>query len=461
MELVQDPSLIFLDEPTSGLDSFQAQNVVETLKVLCHHGATVILSIHQPRSSIFALFDHLILLSEGHVVYDGKGGQSSVEYFRDLGFQCPPLFNPADYFLDIVSVDNRSHDEEERSQRRIEYLTASFDEKQKLKQEVKSAESADDDSADTPATEWGETIQSAVWTQIQVLGTRTFRQLSRDRATLIIRLCTVCFFGLIIAVLYSETGSGQSVIQDRIGVLFFVTINQSFGAMFNTMNTFVVEKPIVMRERQTKSYHLASYYATKVLVAMPIDIVLPLLFCCIVYWIVGLNPDPTAFFTFCGITVTVSLAAVSIGFCIGSKASTVAAASAMGPPIMILQLMLAGFYINISSIPVWLRWLHNLSIIQWAFGAFMVNEFSGRTFDCDDPTSSVQCETTGEEVIDRMSFGDHAVWEDILYLFALTAAFHGVAFWILSGGTKYMKVAKAETKGSVALRVAASESRIR
>ena len=65
VELVQDPSLLFLDEPTSGLDSFQAQNVIETLKILCHHGATVILSIHQPRSSIFALFDHLILLSEG------------------------------------------------------------------------------------------------------------------------------------------------------------------------------------------------------------------------------------------------------------------------------------------------------------------------------------------------------------------------------------------------------------
>ena len=94
VEMIQDPSLLFLDEPTSGLDSFQALNVVETLKALCEAGCTIVMSIHQPRSSIFALFDQLILLSEGHVVYDGKAGQDAVNYFSRLGCQCPSYFNP-------------------------------------------------------------------------------------------------------------------------------------------------------------------------------------------------------------------------------------------------------------------------------------------------------------------------------------------------------------------------------
>ena len=62
VEMIQDPSLLFLDEPTSGLDSFQALNVMETLKILCMSGVTVIVSVHQPRSSIYKLFDQLILL---------------------------------------------------------------------------------------------------------------------------------------------------------------------------------------------------------------------------------------------------------------------------------------------------------------------------------------------------------------------------------------------------------------
>ena len=94
VELLQNPSLLFLDEPTSGLDAFQALNVLQKIKAQCRAGTTVIVSIHQPRSSLFALFDHLILLSfGGNVVYDGAAGQAAVDYFRSMGFNCPDMFN--------------------------------------------------------------------------------------------------------------------------------------------------------------------------------------------------------------------------------------------------------------------------------------------------------------------------------------------------------------------------------
>jgi ABC-type multidrug transport system ATPase subunit len=49
---------------------------VATLKDLAAlKGHTVVASIHQPRSSIFALFDDLILLSEGQIVYCGAAEQ--------------------------------------------------------------------------------------------------------------------------------------------------------------------------------------------------------------------------------------------------------------------------------------------------------------------------------------------------------------------------------------------------
>lgn len=63
-ELVTDPSLVFLDEPTSGLDSFNAQSVMSTLLKLARTGRTIVATIHQPRSSIFQMFDNLLLLSE-------------------------------------------------------------------------------------------------------------------------------------------------------------------------------------------------------------------------------------------------------------------------------------------------------------------------------------------------------------------------------------------------------------
>lgn len=71
LEILTRPCLLFLDEPTSGLDSASAFFVVQTLRNIAHDGRTVIASIHQPSSEVFALFDDLFLLSGGQTVYFG------------------------------------------------------------------------------------------------------------------------------------------------------------------------------------------------------------------------------------------------------------------------------------------------------------------------------------------------------------------------------------------------------
>lgn len=101
-ELVTSPSILFLDEPTSGLDAFNAFNVVECLVSLAkNYDRTVIFTIHQPRSNIVSLFDHLILLARGRTVYSGPFS-SCQEYFDRNGYRCPPGFNIADYLVDLT-----------------------------------------------------------------------------------------------------------------------------------------------------------------------------------------------------------------------------------------------------------------------------------------------------------------------------------------------------------------------
>lgn len=97
-ELVTSPSILFLDEPTSGLDSFNAYNVVESLVSLArYYQRTIITTIHQPRSNIYALFDQLILLAKGRLVYSGPAQKEALDHFAKLGFHCPLGFNTADY----------------------------------------------------------------------------------------------------------------------------------------------------------------------------------------------------------------------------------------------------------------------------------------------------------------------------------------------------------------------------
>jgi ABC-type multidrug transport system ATPase subunit len=108
-ELVTSPSILFLDEPTSGLDAYNAFNVVECLCNLAkNYNRTVVLTIHQPRSNIVALFDQLVLLAKGHTVYSGPFS-SCQSYFDSIGFSCPPGFNIADYLIDLTMHAGTPH----------------------------------------------------------------------------------------------------------------------------------------------------------------------------------------------------------------------------------------------------------------------------------------------------------------------------------------------------------------
>jgi len=66
------------------------RQVVEILSDLASHGKTVILSIHQPRYTVFKLFDVLMLLAEGEMVYQVIRGKTYtlVDAARLAFFDC-------------------------------------------------------------------------------------------------------------------------------------------------------------------------------------------------------------------------------------------------------------------------------------------------------------------------------------------------------------------------------------
>eukprot|EP00262_Sarcandra_glabra_P019470 TRINITY_DN7348_c0_g2_i1.p1 TRINITY_DN7348_c0_g2~~TRINITY_DN7348_c0_g2_i1.p1 ORF type:complete len:258 (+),score=36.60 TRINITY_DN7348_c0_g2_i1:47-775(+) len=119
LEILTRPSILFLDEPTSGLDSAAAFFVIQTLRTMAHEGKrTIISSIHQPSSEVFALFDDLFLLSGGEAVYFGDA-KSATEFFAEAGFPCPSRRNPSDHFLRCVNSDFDSVTATLRGSRRI------------------------------------------------------------------------------------------------------------------------------------------------------------------------------------------------------------------------------------------------------------------------------------------------------------------------------------------------------
>jgi len=430
IELLSGASLIFLDEPTSGLDAFQAQNVMESLWTLAGNGRTVLSTIHQPRSSIYKMFDLLLLLSEGKCIYYGSAAEAT-GWFADGGFPCPAEFNPADFFLDIVSPDMRSPEAEASSRARIDLLTAYYSGEGSSLHRRLSVDSAR--MAEMEHVNEAVSFPNDPFTEFGLLLSRSWKQQSRDRLPQIITIVQTVVIGFFLAALYSDMVNSDARIQDETGIIFFICIFSAFGAMFGALNSFPTERGVVNRERAGKMYHVLPYYLARFICDIPLRVGQGLLFGCIVYWIVGLNPSASAFFIFVCVLVVEGLAAQGLGVAVSAGARNEKVALAIAPAVTVILILFGGFYVNAGTIPVWLSWIKYLSHLYWAFMALAINNFAGRTGwqECPDGSLGQCIPVTGDQILNKAGFNPGELWLAFVGLLALIIGYNFVGYVLL------------------------------
>jgi hypothetical protein len=101
-EMVAGPKLLLMDEPTTGVNIFEVVVLCQTFRELVNQDRTVVASIHQPTAEEFKLFDILLLLSKGRVIYHGPVHNASSFFISSpFGFDYRNYANPADFVTDI------------------------------------------------------------------------------------------------------------------------------------------------------------------------------------------------------------------------------------------------------------------------------------------------------------------------------------------------------------------------
>ncbi|XP_057486522.1 ABC transporter G family member 7-like isoform X1 [Actinidia eriantha] len=410
-ELIASPSVIFADEPTTGLDAFQAEKVMETLRQLAQDGHTVICSIHQPRGSVYAKFDDIVLLTEGALVYAGPARDEPLAYFSKFGYRCPDHVNPAEFLADLISVDYSSAEIIYSSRKRINGLVESFSQQTSsilyatplmIRESSKNSGNITKRMIAKKKSGW--------WRQFWMLLKRAWMQATRDGPTNQVRARMSIASAIIFGSVFWRMGRSQTSIQDRNGLLQVAAINTAMAALTKTGGVFPKERAIVDRERAKGSYALGPYLLSKLLAEIPIGAAFPLLFGTILYPMTRLHPTLSRFGKFCGIVTVESFAASAMGLTVGAMVPTTEAALAVGPSLMTVFIVFGGYYVNPENTPIIFRWIPRVSLIRWAFQGLCINEFSGLQFDHQH---SFDIEF-GEQVLERLSFGGARIRDTVM-----------------------------------------------
>uniref|UniRef100_A0A4W3GDY1 ATP-binding cassette sub-family G member 2-like n=1 Tax=Callorhinchus milii TaxID=7868 RepID=A0A4W3GDY1_CALMI len=451
MELITEPPVLFLDEPTTGLDSSTANAVLILLKRLSRRGRTIIFSIHQPRYSIFKLFDSLSLLASGRMVYHGPA-KLALQYFSSIGYECEAFNNPADFFLDIINKDSTSHfillvverkysadDDVEQVTPMAEQLSELYlksNHWQDVGETLKKIEASRDDKKSNKKKGQSITYVTSFFHQLLWVSRRSFKNLVRSPEASFAQLAVIAVLGLIVGAIFFGVTLDPSGIQNRIGALFFLTTNQCFTSV-SAVELFIRNKKLFVHEYTSGYYRISAYFLALLIGdLLPMRTLPGILFSCITYWLIGYKPVVGNFFFFMLCLITVSYAATSMSLAISAGMDLVSIANLICTICFVFMIIFSGLLVNLPSVVGWLSWLKYFSISRYGFTALQVNEFRGLYF-CDGQNISTSC--YGEEYLCSQGIGidDWAMWENIVALLCMTIIFLTITYMKLRFMRKY------------------------
>ncbi|OWB59792.1 hypothetical protein B5S31_g1159 [[Candida] boidinii] len=418
IQMMSNPSVLFLDEPTTGLDAFNAFQLCLTLKKLAAKGKTFIISIHQPRSDIFKLFDQVLILSKGKLCY-GDSGSEIINYFNNLGYFVPDMTNPADFLVDITSVDNRTPIAEEKTLKLVKLISEEWKIKMKaiendsqfeekiLKENDNNIRISDGEGNDMEQV-FEKVGKTPFLRELNILVRRNLKLQFRDPLGYASLLAESILLGLVTGWLFFRPGTSLLGIRTIQGALYIVSSLQVYLLLlYEAFRLCNLDIKIFDRERSEGCVSIFGFLlARRISKLLTEDAIIPFLYSISTYFMFGLRTDsPVYFFRYWAGNMIFHINTMSFAMLAASLSRDVSIASLICNLNFTFQSMANGYFVNAVQMPVYVRWCKYVAYLWYSFGFLISNQFTDFMGDCDPDTGVDQCAAySGTYILESLGF---------------------------------------------------------
>lgn len=381
-EMIVGPKkTLFMDEISTGLDSSTTYQIVKATREFVHLlRGTVLMALLQPAPETFELFDDIILLAEGHIVYMGPANQS-VSFFESEGFILPERKGIADFLQEVTSLKDQgqywSQNLGPYTYKSVEQLTMAFKKSSIGREQGRYLSQPFNKTLSHPQALITTPYALPSWDIFKTCIGREWLLIKRNRFLYVFRTCQVILLSVICSTLFVRTRIHPIDEQNGylyMGTLFFALIHMMFNA-FTEMTLTVWRLPVFYKQRDNMFYPAWAFSVPGWIMRIPYSFIEALIWSLICYFIIGLAPEANLFFRYFLFLFLMHQTGIGLFRTIGAIGRNMVISNTFGSFALLVFLVLGGFILSKEDIPrgwIWGYWVTPLSYAQ---NAIAVNEF--------------------------------------------------------------------------------------
>ncbi|KAM1795532.1 hypothetical protein ACFX11_035867 [Malus domestica] len=411
--LVGPAKALFMDEISTGLDSSTTYQIVNTIKQYVHIlNGTAFISLLQPAPETYELFDDIVLLSDGHIVYQGPR-ENVLEFFESMGFRCPERKGVADFLQEVTSRKDQeqywaSRDEPYRFITVEEFVEAfqSFHVGRKLTDELAIPF---DKAKSHPAALTTKKYGVSRTELLKACFEREFLLMKRNSFVYIFKLAQLSIMAMITMTLFLRTEMHHDSVADGVvytGALFFSLVAVMFNGMADLSMT-VTRLPVFYKQRNLLFFPPWAYAIPTWILKIPITCVEVAVWVFTTYYVIGYDPNVGRLFKQFFLLFLINQMASGMFRFIAGVGRTMTIANTIGSFALLVLFALGGFVLSREDIKKWWIWGYWTSPLMYGQNAIVVNEFLGKSWRHVLPNST---EPLGVAVLKSRGFFTEPYW---------------------------------------------------